>query len=47
MTGVVIDSTDRFRGFTQYDENIIAYTSLFRIVDEFHQAVFSDPDVAQ
>jgi hypothetical protein len=45
MTGVVIDPTDRFRGLTQYDVHIIAYTSLFRIVNKFHQAVFSDPNV--
>ena len=44
MNGVVIDPTDRFRGFTQYDVHIIAYTSLFRIVDKFHQAMFSDPN---
>jgi len=25
--------------------NIIAYTSLFRIINQFHQKVFSDPDV--
>jgi hypothetical protein len=25
--------------------HIIAYTSLFRIINQFHQKVFSDPDV--
>lgn len=30
---------------TQYDIHIIAYTSLFRIVNNFHQEVFSDPNV--
>jgi hypothetical protein len=29
----------------QYDVHIIAYTSLFRIVNNFHQEVFSDPNV--
>jgi hypothetical protein len=28
----------------QYDVHIIAYTSLFRIVNKFHQEVFSDPN---
>jgi hypothetical protein len=28
---------------TQYDVHIIAYTSLFQILNKFHQAVFSDP----
>jgi hypothetical protein len=27
----------------QYDVHITAYASLFRIVNEFHQEVFSDP----
>jgi hypothetical protein len=29
----------------QYDVHIIAYSSLFRIINQFHQRVFSDPDV--
>ena len=29
----------------QYDVHIIAYTMLFRIVNKFHQDVFSDPNV--
>jgi hypothetical protein len=29
----------------QYDVHIIAYTSLFRILNNFHQEVFSDPNV--
>ncbi|KAI9452824.1 hypothetical protein F5148DRAFT_1370318 [Russula earlei] len=29
----------------KYDVHIIAYTSLFRIVNKFHQEVFSDPTV--
>jgi hypothetical protein len=29
----------------QYDVHIIAYTSLFRIINKFHQEVFSDPNV--
>lgn len=28
-----------------YDVHIIAYSSLFRIINQFHQKVFSDPDV--
>jgi len=28
-----------------YDVHIIAYTSLFRLINQFHQKVFSDPDV--
>jgi hypothetical protein len=28
-----------------YDVHIIAYTSLFRIINKFHQEVFSDPNV--
>ncbi|KAI9450688.1 hypothetical protein F5148DRAFT_1241982 [Russula earlei] len=29
----------------QYDVHIIAYTSLFRIVNKFHQEVFLDPTI--
>jgi hypothetical protein len=29
----------------QYDIHIIAYTSLFRLINQFHQKVFSNPDV--
>ncbi|KAH9995295.1 fungal-specific transcription factor domain-containing protein [Russula vinacea] len=45
---IVRNSTEWYKSSpfnNSYDVHIIAYTSLFRIVNKFHQEVFSDPNV--